>query len=197
MVATINHNHVVEALARAGSSWSASQAHGLLCGRISAAGAAGATEWLGIILEKAGGADAPDREKTQDLSDLAAETYRQLAERQSNFAPLLPGDGESMSVVTSGMAEWCEGFLHGLVLEAQSQALKDKLAAEPISDIIKDLLEITRADVGEDDDEDANEEALTELVEYLRVTTQLIYEELSDLRHKLSAAADAAPDVVH
>jgi len=197
MAATIDHNQVEAALNRAGSSWSAAQAHGLLCGRISVAGASGASEWLGIVLENSDAANALHHEQAQELSDVAVETYRRLSERQSEFVPLLPDVSEPMGAITSGMAEWCEGYLHGLVSQVHDQPLKDKLAAEPISDIIKDLLEITRADVDEDDDEDANEEALTELVEYLRVTTQLIYEELSAFRRELSPEGDSGPDAVH
>ncbi|MED5420160.1 MAG: UPF0149 family protein, partial [Pseudomonadota bacterium] len=76
-----------------------------------------------------------------------------------------------------------EGFLHGLVSEKQDDALRERLAADPLADIIKDMLQITRAEVEEDEEEDEEEEnAYAELVEYLRVATQLIYEELADFR---------------
>ena len=38
------------------------------------------------------------------------------------------------------------------------------LAAEPISDIIKDLLELTRAEVDDEADSEGNEQAIAELV---------------------------------
>jgi uncharacterized protein YgfB (UPF0149 family) len=60
--------------------------------------------------------------------------------------------------------------------------LKKTLAAEPLSDIIKDMLEMTRASADDDDESEGNEEALTELIEYLRVAAQLVYEELAELR---------------
>ena len=55
-------------------------------------------------------------------------------------------------------------------------------AAEPLADVIKDMLQITRAAIDEDDDEAVNEEAYVEIVEYLRVAAQLVYEELAELR---------------
>jgi uncharacterized protein YgfB (UPF0149 family) len=61
-------------------------------------------------------------------------------------------------------------------------ALKKRLAAEPLADIIKDMLQITRAVIDEDDDEESNEESYVEIVEYLRVAAQLVYEELAELR---------------
>jgi len=42
------------------------------------------------------------------------------------------------------------------------------------------MLEITRAEVDEETDDESNEAAYAELVEYLRVAAQLAYEELSD-----------------
>jgi uncharacterized protein YgfB (UPF0149 family) len=61
-------------------------------------------------------------------------------------------------------------------------ALRDRLAAEPLADIIRDMLQITRAEVDFDTDIETNEAAYAELVEYLRVAAQLAYEELADLR---------------
>jgi len=182
MNASIDHNEVGAALRGAGSSWSAAQAHGLLCGRIAVLGAEGGPDWLGLILQ---GSDAMSASHGDDLvlfDNLYAESYRQLSERQSEFELLLPADGESASVITSALAEWCEGFLHGLVSDVKAEPLKAKLAAEPLSDIIKDMLELTRASADDDDDDDENEAALTELTEYLRVAAQLVFEELADLR---------------
>ena len=81
------------------------------------------------------------------------------------------------------LAHWCEGFLHGLVSSQHEQALKDKLAADPLSDIIRDMLQITRADIGEESDNETNEAAYAEIIEYIRVAAQLAYEELTDIRH--------------
>jgi hypothetical protein len=179
----IDHNEVDAALRNAGSTWSAAQAHGLLCGRLAVLGAAGGPDWIGLVLQENGSADTSHSHDLALLDELYGETYRQLSERQSEFEPLLPGEGETASIITAALAEWSEGFLHGLVSNVKGDDLKEKLAAEPVSDIIKDILEMTRAAADDDDDEDENEGALTELTEYLRVATQLVYEELADLRH--------------
>ena len=63
------------------------------------------------------------------------------------------------------------------------QALKERLAAEPLADIIGDMLQITRASVDAESDAETNEAAYAEIVEYMRVAAQLAYEELADLRH--------------
>ena len=116
------------------------------------------------------------------LDQLLASTWQQLAERQSDFQLLLPDDDDDAARRTQAMADWCEGFLHGIVADKSSDAARERLAQEPLADLIKDMLEITRAAVGDEDDEEGDELAYAELVEYIRVAAQLAYEELADLR---------------
>ncbi len=126
------------------------------------------------------------------LGVLFEATYRQLAERQSEFEPLLPSEDDGTGVRATALAHWCEGFLHGLVAANHGDDLKTRLAAEPLADIIRDMLQITRASTDEDDDTESDDSAYTELVEYVRVAAQLVYEELADLRHPTrESAADA------
>lgn len=198
MEQSIDHNELDRALKRCGSSWGAAQTHGLLSGRLAIGGAESGFGWLSQVLEGTGEADAGRRECEALLSALFESTYRQLSERLSEFEPLLPGDEDSTAARATALAHWCEGFLHGLVSAQHGEALKERLAAEPLADIIKDMLQITRAAVDDDSDTEADEEAYAEIVEYLRVAAQLAYEELADLRH--AAADDAAAsgnDVLH
>ena len=70
---------------------------------------------------------------------------------------------------------YTDWFLKNRTMRSGSDSLLIRLA-----DIIKDMLQITRAEVEEEDEEEEN--AYAELVEYLRVAAQLIYEELADFR---------------
>ena len=178
----IDHNELDALLKSCGSSWNAGQAHGLLCSRLSLAGAEGASRWIVQVLADAD-ADAAERGACEEeLDALCAATWQQLVERQSEFNLLLPDDEDSPSVRTEVMAQWCEGFLHGLVAEKHSEELKKRLAEEPLADIIKDMLEITRATVGDNAEDENIDNDIAELVEYLRVAVQLTYEELAEFR---------------
>ena len=95
---------------------------------------------------------------------------------------MLPDDYDSAANRAAALGRWCEGFLHGLVSNARADALKERLSTEPMSDIIKDMLQITRATVDDDTEDESNEAAYAELVEYLRVAAQLTYEELVEFR---------------
>ncbi len=199
MEVSIGHDQLETALKRCGATWDAAQTHGLLSGRLAIGGAECGFGWLTQVLEGTDASDALRGECEELLRALFETTYRQLAERQSEFEPLLPDDEESTSARALALGHWCEGFLHGLVSAEHGDALKERLAAEPMSEIIKDMLQITRATADEDQNGDADEEALTELVEYLRVAAQLTYEELVEFRRPGDEAGADMPgtEVLH
>ena len=192
----IRHGELEAALRRCGSSWDAGQAHGLLCGRLSVGGPEGASGWLDVVLADTDPGSAQRGECETLLNALCASTWRQLVDRQSEFELLLPGDGDDTSVRTEAMARWCEGFLHGLVSEKHNEALRQRLAAEPLADIIRDMLQITRA-AADDDDVESEESAYAELVEYLRVAAQLTYEELADFRSPEEEVLPGESETLH
>jgi uncharacterized protein YgfB (UPF0149 family) len=183
----IDHNELDMALRRCGSNWSAGQSHGLLCSQLALAGAEGASRWLAQVLQDTDPESSACYECEAMLEALCAATWQQLAERQSEFTLLLPNDDAPAQLRAAGMAQWCEGFLHGLVSETHGEELRERLASDPLSDIIKDLVEISRATAGDEDDVEGNDNAFEELVEYLRVAAQLVYEELAEFRGAASA----------
>ena len=81
----------------------------------------------------------------------------------------------------AALAHWCEGYLHGLVSVDHGDALRQRLAEDPLADIIRDMLQLTRA-AADDSDDETNEAAYAEVVEYVRVAVQLAYEELAEFR---------------
>lgn len=190
----IDHYVLEDALRQCGSNWDASQTHGLLSGRLAIAGSDSGFDWLSQVLEGTEQADTIRDECESMLGQLFEFTYRQLTERQSGFEPLLPSEDDCTVVRATALAHWCEGFLHALVAAHNGDELKTRLAAEPLADIIRDMLQITRASADEDDDTESDDSAYTELVEYVRVAAQLVYEELADLRHP---TREPAVDALH
>lgn len=179
---SIDHNELDDLLRDCASNWNAAQAHGLLCARLAILGYEGITGWLVQVLADTETHNKVCEECAGQLDSLGAVTSRQLVERRSEFELLLPDDEDPASNRALAMGFWCEGFLHGLVAEKNNEVLKKRLAAEPLADIIKDMLEITRAVAGDDAEGEETEKAYFELVEYLRVAVQLAYEELADFR---------------
>ncbi|MGB5490326.1 MAG: UPF0149 family protein [Woeseiaceae bacterium] len=193
----IDHDALDAALKRCGASWGAAQSHGLLTGRLAVSGASAGPDWLLHVLEGTDENNAFRLECQKMLDTLYQSTFWQLSERLSEFVPLLPDDDSEAADRTMAMAHWCEGFLHGLVSAKHGDALRNRLAAEPLADIIRDMLQITRAEVDDASDEETNEAAYVELVEYLRIAAQLTYEELAELRHIAASSPKEGGETMH
>ena len=196
---SIQYDELEQALQRCGATWAAAQTHGLLSGRLAIAGIDAGFDWLSQVLEGTDVASALRNECEVMLNALFESTYRQLSERRSEFEPLLPDDDDPSAARAVGLAHWCEGFLHGLVSSQHSDALKKKLGEDPLAEIIKDMLQITRAVAEEGSDGDSDEEAYVELVEYLRVAAQLAFEELAEFRQPADddKQTSETPEVLH
>jgi uncharacterized protein YgfB (UPF0149 family) len=192
-----DYHELDAALERCGSSWNAGQAQGYLCGRLVVSGAAGATLGIAQVLDQVDPRNALHRECEAMLDAMCAQTWRQLVERQSEFELLLPDDQESTAVRAEAMGQWCEGFLHGLVSEKHSEELKKRLSGAPLDDVIKDMLQITRAMASDEEDDEVEEAAYVELVEYLRIAAQLAYEELADFRPATEDVLPRETDTLH
>lgn len=195
---TVEHDELDDALRGCSAALGAAEAHGLLCGRFAVRGEVAGGEWLDEILKDS----APDARSRADcaamLEALCTTSYRQLTERLSEFAPLLPDDVCPLPFRASALAHWCQGFLHGLVSGPHPENLKTQLAGEPLSEVIKDMLEITRATVDSEADNETPEEAWAELVEYVRVAVQLAFEELAGFRPGRAATPpDGKSDTIH
>ncbi len=197
MRSEVDHDTLNDALRRCGASWDAAQAHGLLASRLAVSGADAGFDWLQQVLDGTNESDALRTECAGVLNTLFQDTLRQLSERFSEFAPLLPDDSDSAKVRAAALAHWCEGFLHGLVSVDHGEALKERLAKDPLADIIRDMLQLTRAEVDEDGDDETNEAAYAEIVEYVRVAAQLTYEELADFRGRSGQSPAEAGETLH
>lgn len=197
MNSDVDYDTLNDALHRCGATWDAAQAHGLLSSRLAVASAAAGPDWLQQVLEGTNESDALRTECAGLLNALYQGTHRQLSERLSEFAPLLPDDSDRAPSRAAALGHWCEGFLHGLVSIDHGEALKQRLAKEPLADIIRDMLQLTRAAVEDESDEETNEAAYAEIVEYVRVAAQLTYEELAEFRGQASAMPPEPKETLH
>lgn len=177
-----------ETLRRAGAACDAAESHGTLCGAL-CAGLDSDGPWLEHIMDEATGTPEAQRRCREALTALRDSTHGQLAGGSLEFAPLLPDDELGLADRTDALSEWCQGFLFGIGLGGDRLKF-DELAAES-TEILKDMTQISQAGFeGEDTEED--ETAYAEIVEYVRMGVQLLYEELQ-------APAEVAPssDTVH
>jgi len=96
------------------------------------------------------------------------------------FSLLMPDDEEPIELRTEALTLWCNGFVYGL---GTSGAPDPEQLPGDAGEIVRDLAQIMRAGVDEREGLEANEAALAELVEFVRVGVQVVFEELGALRH--------------
>lgn len=130
----------------------------------------------------------PDVATRKDLERLRDETLATLTDLQSAFMPVLPDDEAPLSQRARALGGWCEGFLYGL---AGRIKLNLRECSEEVREIVKDFTQFTRNALDTGGEDEVEEEAYAELVEYIRVGAQLVYMEL----HPRSGATSDSPTI--
>lgn len=151
------------------------EAHGTLAGALCAADSYGVDDWQAEILPE--GAE-PGAACTW-LRGLYDETRAALTGTQMQFDLLLPDDDEPIELRAAALTLWCNGFIYGL---GSGGAPDPERLPGDAGEIVRDLAQIMRAGVDQREGLEANEMALAELVEFVRVGVQVVFEELGALR---------------
>ena len=167
----------------AGAMAQAAEVHGSFCGSVCLLGPGAASAWIAETLAGSDQGDLLAHESTDALWQIAGWTYERLEEGDMSFVLLLPSDDEELEQRTAELANWCQGFMHGLSVSGADDPVAVALMDSGLmQEILHDFSEITRATVaaGEHDIED--EAAYMELVEFVRASVQLLFEETVALR---------------
>jgi uncharacterized protein YgfB (UPF0149 family) len=177
-----------------GGAMTVSELHGGFCGVLCAGGAAAASTWIEEFVAETE-APADEVEEALDIFRvMEVETTRALASTDLEFRPLLPEDDSALDARVEELALWCHTFLSGLALGGLSltedstrlSVDSDAEAATETSleEIVKDFAAISRAGLsaGELSDPTDADFALAEIVEYVRVSVQIVLEEIADTR---------------
>jgi len=181
-------DEVAEVLRDFGDAAPAAEIHGHFCGLACMLGPAAGPLWANTILADADPGRAPGPALRSVLENLAATSWNALNEGDMGLRLLLPADDCLLSERADGLASWCAGFLHGLGTGDSSGEHRAVLKAGATGDILADFAELTRASVSDDEAGEDGEVAYAELVEFVRVSVQLVFEELQQIR---STPADA------
>ncbi len=183
---------VETALYKVDAMMGAAEAHGALCGMLCARGSTELSEWSSHVLGELEAGNVLLRDVVNVLSALHQNTLEQLNHALADFHLLLPDDDDELTLRVEALANWCQGFVYGL---AAGGLKEDSDIPDDSQEIIRDMIEISRAgleqleDEEEDDDgEDAvdsdeeNERAYMEIMEYVRTGILLIHEEMQPLQ---------------
>ncbi len=170
---------VVSALQEANVDVSAAEAHGWLCGALCTTEPLSLPAWFEELLPDA--LDAAERESaTCDggvLHTLYEDTVDALQGMEMDFVPLIPEDDMLLLRRSESLAQWCLGFLYGLGIH---QNANRRVFSVEVEEALRDLTEIGRVAAAEPENTEEDEQAYAELVEFVRVSVQLIHDELSN-----------------
>lgn len=158
-----------------------SQVHGLICGFI-----CGRRDENTIDLNKFFPTLHDNQACREIIQTLYAASFGQLNQFSFEFELLLPDDDTEINVRSEALGLWCQGFITAL---QQENPDIEKLPKGELSEALDDLLEIAQVSFGDIEDDDENEAAYFELIEYVRLSVLMIYQELHP-----NAVADGGDD---
>ena len=158
-----------------------SRFHGFLCGRLCCGTMPldtlieTSTSWLGLSEEQAEGAK-------NSLRDFYEEALTSLEDISFLFQPTLPDDELPLPERLVAVGVWCSNYISGLG-EGMSSEFD---VSEDAKEALEDIAAIGQISVDFDTDDDG-ERDYTELVEYIRIAVQLIF---NDLHPEASSAEE-------
>ncbi|MES1196919.1 MAG: YecA family protein [Steroidobacter sp.] len=176
----------------------AAEAHGCLCGVLCTVKNLSVEHWLQEILATEGddqpieAFDLQSLPASPALEQLFGETRQTLHDDAMEFMLLLPDDDLPLMVRVAAMAQWVAGFLYGF----GTGAIHMNEFPEPVSEALQDFTQIARANPDEVVESEEDENAYTELVEYLRAAVQVIYDELAPWRIS-QISTSSSPDLLN
>jgi len=173
-----------ETLFKVDATMGAAESHGALCGMLCARGSTDLSEWMGHVLGEQEQGNVFLRDLANQLSELHQSTLGQMNDPYGGFQLLLPDDDDELDERTEALGDWCLGFVYGLAAGGISA---DSELPEDTKELLMDFIEISRAgnnvtDLDEDSDDEEDEQAFVEVVEYVRTGVMLINEELQPLQ---------------
>lgn len=170
------------------------ECHGVLCGLICRDGAITHDNYLAqlatlqLVVE-------PPKALSELFVDAHISTLQQLADMDMGFNLWLPDDDQPLLERTDALGQWCTGFLAGLGLGGPLPTL-----SEEAIEALQDLRQIAKANYPQmgmtdeertamlemeteteedlDEEEQNDETAFMEIVEYVRVVTLMLCEEM-------------------
>lgn len=172
---SLSYEKVERQMASADIESSGAEVHGILCGLICAGNADPQVRWFAELFEQERASDLLVRECADSLRKLHDETASAVRGPGLGFSPFLPEQEKALKLRAAAVSDWCQGFLYGLGVAGIPSA--HGLSSET-REALNALSEITRMDLDGVQGSEEDEEALTELTEFIWVAAMLVHSEM-------------------
>lgn len=164
------YQETANALASMEAEFHPSQIHGLICGFICGTSGKANIPWQKMI-----GGNKKNQEAVNLFERLYEFSYQQMSEFSFEFSLLLPEDDTAIGTRTEALGLWCQGFITGL---NQTSVNLDNISDEAI-ETLEDITEIAQVNFEEMTENEEDETAYFELIEYARLAALMMYNELN------------------
>lgn len=166
------------ALTRVDAVHEPAEVHGILCGLLVHQSSVPADTFVGIVLGKVDDADVLQQETRELLRASHAATLKQLQDPELGFELMLQDDDEPLEQRVTSACQWAGGLLYGL---AQQGVRSFQNFSEDTRDFLNDCKEISGGEY-EMEGGAEDETIYQELVEYLRLGTLMVQEEMQPVK---------------
>ena len=169
------------ALVRVNSLLTAAECHGLIAGALNTQNTALISRFF-TENDELVKIDVEFAELISKLVHLTAEGYR---DEDFNFQLLLPDDDVPLLDRSRALAEWCGGYVMGLL---ESGIREFDTLPEDAAEVAKDLVEISQLDTSVENS--GSDSDLMHLEEYVRVGVQILYAVLTNINVEANNAGE-------
>lgn len=150
-----------------------SEIHGIICGMLAGGMSLDNTEWLNSLADFVNTGEPFDSDLRQLMQDIFKQSCEQFSDPSFGLVLCLPDDSAPISERGQSIISWVQGFLLGFGVQQEEK----KSCSEEVKEALQDFAEIARMDNEMSEDEES-EQALFEVMEYVRISAMLCFSEL-------------------
>lgn len=147
--------------------------HGFLCGQICVSGFPPEELWQEFIDVQINDDEMVD-DCYREIKILLADIIDNIQSPNLDFQLMLPDSESPLEDRVNALAEWCHGFLYGY---GSSTNHTVSSLTEECREVLEDFARICRVGLDNETNEE-DEKAFVELIEYVRMGTIMIYDDL-------------------
>ncbi|MDF2179456.1 UPF0149 family protein [Aliiglaciecola sp. CAU 1673] len=151
----------------------AAELQGMMVGMLAGGMPPESKEWLSALADFINQGEPLSDAVKQSLNDLFQGTLKQLQSNDFSLALCLPDDAAPINDRGQALLNWVQGFMLGFGL-FQSDL---RSCSDDVREALEDFAEISRMEEEMNEDEES-EQALYEVLEYVRVSSMLCFNEL-------------------
>lgn len=169
----IDYDSVTNALFQDSVNADAAEVHGILCGMLCGGMSLTDQKWQAVLADTTNQAEPFSSAVSFKLEQLFTQTVEQLLEGEFSLQMMLPDDQAPINDRGLALINWVQGFMLGFGLHQQELGQ----CSADVKEALQDFSDISRMEEPMDEDE-ASERALSEVIEYVKVSALLCYSEL-------------------